>query len=89
MEGVMATSPIQDTDTTQVIVDYLPHNPTSTHLANAPLGYLSLILDMYERELEGLLVFCDAIVFQSIVQETKSDVVQDMVHSFLFFATGD
>jgi hypothetical protein len=75
-------------DTTQVIADYLRHNPASAHLVNAPLGYQSLILEMYEKELKGLPVFCDANIFQSIVQETKSEVVQDMVHSF-FFTTRD
>jgi len=76
-------------DTTQVIADYLRHNPASAHLVNAPLGYQSLILEMYEKELKGLPVFCDANIFQSIVQETKSEVVQDMVHSFIFFTTRD
>ena len=75
-------------DTRQVIVDYLRHNPASAHLVNAPLGYLSLLLEVYERELEGLPVFCDANanIFQTIVHETKSDVVQNMVHSFRFFS---
>jgi hypothetical protein len=72
-------------DTAQVIVDYLRHNPASARLVNAPLGYLSLMLEMYEKELEGLPVFCDANIFQTIVHETRSEVVQDMVHSFHFF----
>jgi len=57
---IMATSPIKDMDTTQVIVDYLHHNPASAHLVNAPLDYLSQILKMYTRELKGLLVFYNA-----------------------------
>jgi len=44
---------------------------------------------MYERELKELLVFYGVNTFQSIVQETKSDVVQDMVDSLVFFTTGD
>jgi len=74
---------------TQVTVNYLHHNPASPCLVNAPLGYLSQTVKMYERELKELLVFYGVNTFQSIVQETKSDVVQDMVDSLVFFTTGD
>lgn len=85
---LLPTLNLNNMDTAQVIANYLRNNPASACLVNTPLGYLSLILEMYERELEGLPVFCDANILQSIVQETKSDVVQDVVNPFILFTTG-
>ena len=73
-------------DTTQIVVDYLCRNPASAYLVNGPFGYMSLMLEICEREPGKLSVLCDANLFQSIVQVTKSDVAQDMVRLIFFRA---
>ena len=59
-------------DTTQMFVDYLYCNLAFEPPVNGPFGYLP---PTFERVSGKLQVLCNANIFQSIVQVTKSDIV--------------